>query len=89
MNVGGILICLVVNCAVSFLLAALIRSTMLAIIASIIICEMLFLNYGWSAAADADVYVYDVLLAVNIIAMFGLPVLVGTSAGFVTLARRL
>ena len=73
---------------VSFVVAAFIRSNLLAIIASAVTAESLVILYGLHAAAgspDAP----DVLLAVNITWMLCTPLFIGAAAAFTLLARRL
>jgi hypothetical protein len=83
-----ILLLVGLNAVVSFAIAAILRSNVLCIIASAVITESLFVLYGSAQAANSP-DVYDILLAVNITAMVSTPVIVGTSVGFVFLARRL
>jgi heme/copper-type cytochrome/quinol oxidase subunit 2 len=87
--IGFILVLLVVNGLVSFALTKFIRSTGLAIVASAIITIMLFLLWGMNSAANArGEDVHDIFLAINIMIMFVVPGVIGTSAGFVLLNKR-
>ena len=73
---------------VSFVTAVVIRSNALCIFASVAITELLAALYFVVRGADSP-YPDMVLLAVTCTAIVGTPLLVGSSIGFVFLARRL
>ena len=87
--IGFIIVLLVVNGSVSFALAKFIRAPGLAIVASAIITILLFLLLGINSAMNAeDRDFHDVLLAINIMLIFVVPGVIGTSVGFVILSKR-
>jgi hypothetical protein len=83
-----ILLLIGITAVVSFVAAAFIRSTLLSIVASAAISELIVVLYGLHAAAHSS-DVYDVLLAVNITWTVCTPVFIGAAVGFTFLARRL
>ena len=83
-----ILLLVGLNAIVSFAIAAVVRSNVLCIISSVVATEGVIALYGLNSAAGSR-EVHDVLLAMNISLILSTPVIVGTSVGFVVLARRL
>jgi len=82
-----ILMLVVLNAAVSFGIATFVHSKLLCVFASVVITELLAALY-FVRGADSP-YPDMVLLAVNCTVIFGTPVLVGSTIGFVFLAKRL
>jgi hypothetical protein len=83
------LILLVLNGFVSSGFTSFIRSVGLAIAASAITTVMRFLVWGDKYGGEFKCgAVHDVFLAVNIILIFVVPAVIGTSVGFVLLTRR-
>lgn len=76
------------NALVSLGVAAFVRSKTLCICASVAITELLAALYILIRGADSP-FPDMVLLAVNCIAIFGTPVLVGSSIGFIAMAGSL
>jgi hypothetical protein len=83
-----ILFLVVLNGGVSFAMTAFVRSNALCIIASTIISEMLIGLCIVTLGDDSQHPEDNVLLAMSVIVIFGTPVILGTSAGFMFLARR-
>ena len=83
-----ILILIVLSAIVSFGLAIFIRSNLLCIIASIMICELLTTLFGLLQAAQSHDG-YDALLGVNITIIIDIPIFIGTVIVFTFLARRI
>lgn len=81
-----ILVLVASSAAISFAMAALIRSNGLCIVASVIITELLLDLYIVISGADSR-YPDMVRLAVNIVAIIGTPVIVVSTIGFVVLER--
>jgi len=72
---------------VSFVMAALLRSNGLCMIASAAITESLIIFYMLKQAAHSP-DVHDILLAANITLIVGTPIFIVSAVGFTLLARR-
>ena len=83
-----ILLVVALNGVVSFGIASFVRSTVLAVIASTAITEMLVAIYILTQAQHSP-DAADCILAANVAAIVTTPVIVGTSCGFIFCLRRL
>jgi hypothetical protein len=84
-----ILFLVALNGGVSFAVTAFVRSKALCIITTTIITEMLIGLCIVALGSDSHHPADNVLMAMSVIVIFGTPVILGTSAGFMYLARRL
>jgi hypothetical protein len=76
------------NAVVSFGIAAFVRWRGLGILASVAVTELMAALYSVARGADSP-YPDMALLAVSCIAIYGTPVVLASSVGFVLLAGRL
>jgi len=82
-----ILMILVITAVVSFVMAAVLRSTGLCMLASAVISEGLLVLY-WATQAASSPYPEDVLLGVSIVVMIFTPAFILSAVGSTLLARR-
>jgi len=86
--IGFIMLVVALNAIVTLAIASFVRSTVLAVIASTAITEMLVAIYILTQAKHSP-DAADVISAANIVAILTTPLILGTSYGFVFCLRRL